>query len=97
MLVAEGHFDVFVAAALHNFLHGRALLRIKGQAGVAQVMEVERGKARCFACVFPGYVVSCLRSGAARIDRGFKNGGVKILSDVSVEVGEDEWGEASGD
>ena len=60
MLVAEGDFDVFVSAALHNFLHGRALLRIKGEAGVAQVVEVERGKARCFACGFPGFVVGCL-------------------------------------
>ena len=41
MLVAEGDFDVFVAAALHNFLHGRALLGIEGEAGVAQVVEVE--------------------------------------------------------
>ena len=41
MLVAEGYFDVFVAAALHNFLHGRALLGIEGEAGVAQVVEVE--------------------------------------------------------
>ncbi len=43
MLVAEGDFDVFVAAALHNFLHGRALLRIEGEAGTSEVVEVERG------------------------------------------------------
>ena len=60
MLVAECYFDVFVAAALHNLLHGRALLRIKGEASVAQVVEVERGKACCFACGFPGFVVGCL-------------------------------------
>ena len=97
MLVSEGDFDVFVAAAFHNFLHGRTLLRIKGEASVSEVVEVERGKARCFACGFPGSVVGCLRGGAARMDRGFKDGGVKVLSGVLVEVGEDEWGEASGD
>ena len=31
------------------------------------------------------------------MDRGFKDGGVGVFSDVLVEVGEDEWGEASGD
>ena len=31
------------------------------------------------------------------MDRGFKDRGVKVLFDVLVEVGEDEWGEASGD
>lgn len=30
------------------------------------------------------------------MDRGSKNWGVGVFSDVLVEVGEDEWGEASG-
>ena len=71
-MVAEGDFNVFVAASFHEFFYGCALLGVEGESGVSQVMKVEVWEPDRFSRFLPRHVVICLRKWFTRGDWGFK-------------------------